>query len=64
MCEVNREYEKTVTYKNGVKVLYLLVLRSMYGCIQAALLWYKLYTLKLKTWDLKSMHMTNAWRIK
>ena len=48
MCEVNSAYKKTVMYEKGVKVLYVLVLRSIYGCIMAALLWYDLYTSVLK----------------
>ena len=47
MCETNPEYTETVIYENGVKTLYLLVLRSIYGCIQAAMLWYELYTEEL-----------------
>ena len=38
MCETNPEYADTVVFEKGVKVLYLLVLRSIYGCIQAAML--------------------------
>ena len=31
-------------YENGIKVLYLIILRALYGCIQSALLWYNLYS--------------------
>ena len=48
MCRVNPEYQDTVIYEGGVKVLYMRVLRSIYGCIEAAMLWYDLYTTKLK----------------
>ena len=49
MCKVNPEYKPLVRYettKNGknLKVLYLKVIRAMYGCIEAALQWYKLFT--------------------
>ena len=44
MCEVNPDFEKYVVYKNEVKVLYLIILRALYGCIQSALLWYNLYS--------------------
>ena len=47
MCEVNPEYIPTVIYENGRKVLYMRVLRSLYGCIEAALLWYKLFSTTL-----------------
>ena len=44
MCDVNPEYKETIVYENGRKTLYLLVLRSIYGCIEEALLWYKYYS--------------------
>lgn len=37
-----------VTYENGSKVLNLRVIRLIYGRIEAALLWYELYTEVLK----------------
>ena len=43
MCEVNPEYRKFIRNMNGKKILYVRVIRSIYGCIEAALLWYKLY---------------------
>ena len=49
MCEVNPEYKKYVTTdKNGKKVLYVKILRAIYGCIESALLWYQLYVKTLK----------------
>jgi len=47
MCEVNPEYKKYVRYEKGVKVLYLRVLRALYGCLESALLWYNLYSTTL-----------------
>ena len=49
MCDINSEHRKNVTYevgKNGkaYKVLYMKVIRAIYGCIEAALQWYKLFT--------------------
>ena len=44
MCEVNPEYKADVRYENGKKVLYLQILRALYGMIESALLWYKFYT--------------------
>jgi hypothetical protein len=44
--------------KNGKKVLYLELLKALYGCVQSALLWYNLLTgtlegmgFKLNTYD-------------
>ena len=47
MCEVNPEYEKFVIYENGKKVLYVLILKSVYGMIDSALLWYDLFSTTL-----------------
>ena len=47
MCQVNPEYLKYVRYENGKKVLYLRVLRALYGCLESALLWYNLYSTTL-----------------
>ena len=48
MCEVNPTYKPFVTYENNKKVLYVRVLRAIYGCIESALLWYNLYSKTLK----------------
>ena len=45
MCEVKPGFIKYVINENGIKVLYLIILRALYGCIQLALLWYNLYLL-------------------
>ena len=44
MCEVNPEYKKYVKVIGGKKLLYLRVLRAIYGCIESALLWYNLFS--------------------
>ena len=44
MCKVNPDYYKYIRHEKGRKVLYLRVLRALYGCIQSALLWYNLFT--------------------
>ena len=43
MCDVNPEYAKDVRFENGKKVLYVQILRALYGMIESALLWYSLY---------------------
>ena len=48
MCQVKPEYEKHVRYENGRKVLYLLVIREIYGCIKSILLWYNLFLTPLE----------------
>ena len=47
MCEVNTEYETFVTYENGKKELYVLVLKEIYGMIESALLWYNFFSATL-----------------
>ena len=44
MCEVNPKYIPYVRYDNGKMVLYVNILIAIYGCIESALLWYKLYS--------------------
>ena len=39
MCDVGTDYKKFVCYENGKKVLYLKLLKALYGCVQSALLW-------------------------
>jgi hypothetical protein len=44
MCDVCEKYKEFVTYENGTKVLYLRLLKALYGCVKSALLWYELFT--------------------
>ena len=48
MCQVNPEYLPHVRYEGKCKVLYLRVLRAIYGCLESALLWYNLYSSTLQ----------------
>ena len=48
MYDINGEYRQYVRYEQGKKVLYLKVLRAIYGYIESALQWYNLYTQTLK----------------
>ena len=48
MCRVNPKYEEIVTMKKGKKVLYVQLLKVLYGCVQSALLWYNVFTNTLK----------------
>ena len=42
------KYSKFVRYEHGKKVLYLRVLKALYGCIKSGLLWYNMFTNTLK----------------
>ena len=44
MCEINPEHKKNIIYENGKQVLYMKIVRALYGCIEASLQWYKCYT--------------------
>jgi len=48
MCEVNPNCRKYMIKENGKEVLYVKILRAIYGCIEYALLWYELYVKTLK----------------
>jgi hypothetical protein len=48
LCEVNTDYKRFVVIENGKKVLYLRLLKALYGCLRSALLWYELYISILK----------------
>jgi hypothetical protein len=48
LCEMNPKYIPFVTIENGVKVLYVRLIKAIFGCVQLALLWYKLFCLHLK----------------
>lgn len=43
-CEMNDDYSKFVVIENGQKVLYVRLLKALYGCVKSALLWYRLFT--------------------
>ena len=51
MCDVNPDHIPNIRYENGNMVL-LRILKSLYVCIESALLWYKLYANTLKNYIL------------
>ena len=48
MCKVNPVHMENMRMENGVKALNLLLLKALYGCMESAILWYKLYEKTLK----------------
>jgi len=48
LCDINSKYRQHVRIINGKKILYVKVLRAIYGCIESAMLWYNLYSNTLK----------------
>ena len=53
MAQVNPEHQKNIVYEKGKKVLYVRVVRAIYGCIESAMLWYELYVQTLKEMGFK-----------
>ena len=43
MCDVNPDYIPSIRYENGKKVLYVKILKALYGIIESALLQYTLF---------------------
>ena len=41
LVQINTEYGKHVVYENGRKVMYVQLLRALYGMLQSSLLWYR-----------------------
>ena len=48
MCDINPDYRQHIRFKYGMKTLYLLIIKEIYGMIESALLWYELYVSVLK----------------
>ena len=49
MCKLNPKHKKCVHVENGVKVLYICLLKDIYGCMESAILCYDLYSKTLKS---------------
>ena len=48
MCDINAEYKQHVRFKDSRNTFYLRIIKAIYGMIEYALLWYKLYVSILK----------------
>ena len=48
MCDINAEYKQHVRFKDGRNTFYIRIIKAIYGMIEYALLWYKLYVSVLK----------------
>jgi hypothetical protein len=47
-CKLNPEHKRFVTTENDVIVLYVRLIKALYGCVKSALLWYELFAQNLK----------------
>jgi hypothetical protein len=48
MLELDPGLEDFVAVENGKRVLYMQLTKALYGCVQSALLWYKLFSSTLE----------------
>ena len=48
MCDANSSFKQHIVTEGKQKVLYVQLLKALYGCVKSALLWYHLYTEVLK----------------
>jgi len=48
MLELDPGLEDFVAVENGKRVLYMQLMKALYGCLQSALLWYKLFSSTLE----------------
>ena len=48
MLELDPGLEDFVAVENGKRVLYMQLIKALYGCVQSALLWYKLFSSTLE----------------
>ena len=44
ISNLNSVYKEYITVENEKKILYLQLVKALYGCIKSALLWYKCFT--------------------
>ena len=50
---MNPQHQKFVVVENGVKTLYVRLIKAIYGCVKSALLWYDLFSTTLKDMGFK-----------
>jgi hypothetical protein len=53
LCEMNPKHKPFVVIENGQEVLYVRLIKAIYGCVKSALLWYELFSSTLTTMGFK-----------
>ena len=43
LCKLNPQHVKFVVMEKGIKVLYVRLIKALYGCVKSALLWYEMF---------------------
>jgi Reverse transcriptase (RNA-dependent DNA polymerase) len=49
LCDLNPKHKPFVVVENGQEVLYVRLIKALYGCVKSALLWYELFSNTLQT---------------
>ena len=49
LCKLNPSHRAFNVIENGVEVLYVCLIKALYGCVKSALLWYELFSSTLQT---------------
>jgi hypothetical protein len=49
LCELDPKHKPFVVVENGQEVLYVRLIKALYGCVKSALLWYELFSSTLQT---------------
>jgi hypothetical protein len=44
LCEMNPKHKSFVIIENGEQILYVRLIKAIYGCVESALLWYELFS--------------------
>jgi hypothetical protein len=44
LCKMSPSHTKHVVLEGGTKVLYVILVKALYGCVKSALLWYELFS--------------------
>ena len=48
LCDLNPKHREFVVIENGVEILYVRLIKALYGCVKSALLWYEMFVSCLK----------------
>lgn len=48
LCKMNEKYKRFVVTEGKTRVLYVKLMKAIYGCVKSVLLWYELFTKSLK----------------
>ena len=64
LLDIDDDYKDYVVYERGQKVLYVHILRAIYGMLMSGLLFYKKFRAAIEAKAMRSIHMTHVWQTK